>query len=110
MQFEQISPDLIEHICLCKSCRDRIYEKRKFFIMQIDDTKSDENSCESIKNSDLLAYCLPRYFDTGNYWYKQLDSSVTEHISHCKGCLQKLQLLHRAIFNIADRVNSDIST
>ena len=111
MQFESLSPRIIKRICLCEGCRNKVYEKRKAMIMKINGTaEHDEKSCASIKTSDLLVYCLPRYFDITDDWYKQLDESVTEHLRKCRVCLQKLQLLHRAIFNIAGRANSDVIT
>jgi len=110
MQFKELTPKLIRRICLCRDCHDKVYEKRKAFIMEIDDTGHDEKYCESINTTDLLVYCLPRHFELTDDWYKQLDESVTGHLRHCKTCLQKLQLLHRAIFNIADRQNSGVVT
>lgn len=111
MQFDKLSPDIIRQLCLSPACRADIYQKRGALISEIDDTKvHDQLSCESIKTSDLLAYCLPRYFDLTKNWYEQVDKTVSNHLSHCKSCLQKLQLLHRAIFNIADRENSAIVT
>jgi hypothetical protein len=108
MQFKELSPKLIRRICLCRDCHDKVYEKRKAFIMEIDDTRHDENCCDN--TTDLLVYCLPRYFDITDDWYKKINESVTEHLRHCKTCFQKLQLLHRAIFNIADRENSGVVT
>jgi len=111
MRFEDLSPKIIRRICLCRDCRDKVYKKRLACIMEIDSTaEHDSKLCASIKTSDLLSYCLPRYFDMADDWYKQLDESVTEHLRHCRVCLQKLQLLHRAIFNIADRANSGVAT
>ena len=111
MQFDQLSPEAIKHICLSKECLDMVYKKRLSMIMEINSSVEPKITvCESIETADLFAYCLPRYFDMTGGWNKELDESVAGHLCQCRVCLQKLQLLHKAVFDIADRANSSVVT
>lgn len=111
MRFSELSLETIKHMCLCQDCRKEIYETRQAIVVSLDESSQvDQSFCSSIKTADLLAYCLPRYFDLAVNWHEELDESVTNHLLQCKACLEKLQLLHEKVFGIAVGTDSDIIT
>jgi len=104
MQFEQLSPDTLKHICLCRSCRNFIYRARLELQVKAADIENlQQIPCDTVNASCLFDYVFPYGIDPSQDEYAKFRKSFTEHLCRCPKCLEKMRQLHNSIYSIADR-------
>jgi hypothetical protein len=111
--FEGIRPELLTHLCVCPTCRDRVYQYRAWLQTDLEGRGPDAERpfpCEEISESDLFDYVLPYGLDLQANPYVRFRQSFCGHIRRCPQCLAKIQQLHQQIFGIADRLDSGVMT
>jgi len=105
MYFDRVPVEILTHICLCRPCREQLYNIRQATIKKLSTSQPPHPQlCEKIDDYFLFDCCVPatRHLET--------DDRIFGHLRQCPNCLGKMQQMHRAIYNIADRPNSDVIT
>ncbi|MHC4843816.1 MAG: hypothetical protein ACYTEE_08460 [Planctomycetota bacterium] len=111
LEFDDLSEDILKHVCICSDCRSKVYHQRESFKETITGkTVSKEPACEAAAMTDIFEYCFPYGINPKSDEYARYDSTFADHITHCPSCLEKLQNLHLKINEIMERAESDIVT
>jgi hypothetical protein len=111
MIFSETGSEVLEHLCKCSLCRKLLYEKRQKICESLPkQPPSQEFPCDSVSASDIFDYCIPYGIDPADDKYAKLHKSFTSHVANCPDCLAKTQQLHKTIYNVAERAESDIVT
>ena len=104
MHYENIDTDILNHVCLCRTCRDTIYDGRQKMMVYANQTNAgDKLFCENIKHSDLFDYVLPYNFNPANDEYINFRQPLIGHLQSCPRCLEKIRQMHNSIYSIAER-------
>jgi hypothetical protein len=109
--FEGIDPEVLEHVCTCPRCRRRVYWRRQKILAgrQPGDTIAGVALCNGISTADLLEWVVP-FGRTGDGQAPAGDSAMVSHLRTCPECIERMQRLHRTIYEIAERADSGVST
>jgi len=111
MRFGQVATDTLKHICLCKNCRNSLYNAR---LTMSDKVPGSEKAagfpCKNVGAADLFVYCLPYGLDPANDEHVKFRESLTSHLRKCPNCLEKMRQLHNTLYAIAERGNSGVVT
>jgi hypothetical protein len=75
-----------------------------------ENTEHKEFDCQSVTSNDIFDYCIPYAIDPANDEYVKFRKSLTSHIIQCDDCLDKIQQLHRMIYEVIDRPESGVVT
>jgi len=111
MDFSDITVETLSHMCKCSFCRNLLYNERQKLCDSLpEDSQSQDFSCDSVLATDIFDYVLPNGFDPANDQYIKFRKSLTSHLRSCPKCLAKMQELHRTIYNIADKAESEVIT
>lgn len=111
MDFSQINANILRHYCHCPDCQNIVYQRRELLQKRLGDTPvHDQFSCEHVTPSDLFDYVIPYDIDPENDEYAKFRGSLTSHVQGCPICMKKAQELHRVIFDIINRDDSDTVT
>ena len=106
-------PEDLDHTSRCPQCRAWIYRQRARVLAGLH-AGPDGNGvllCREVSPSDIFDYVMPFGLDAAVVG--QADGrrdAVTTHVRACRRCLEKVQSLHRTIYEIADRVDSAVDT
>jgi hypothetical protein len=73
-------------------------------------TSSSEFPCESVSATDIFDYVVPYGFDPANDQYAKFRESLTSHLRTCPNCLAKMQELHKTVYGIVERPESEVIT
>jgi len=111
MDFGGISAEDLKHICKCPVCRGVCYEARQDLCDSLPEyDQSPEFPCESVAVTDIFDYVVPYGLDPISDQYAQFRESLTAHLHMCPMCLAKIQQLHKAVYAISERAESDVVT
>jgi hypothetical protein len=112
LDFEKTNADILKHICICKDCRKLVFMRREMVRngLLLSGINPGDFPCEHVRASDIFDYVIPYGFDPVNDQYSQMRQSLIAHIRTCPKCLSKMLDLHKTIFNIAERPESEIVT
>ncbi|MCH7559615.1 MAG: hypothetical protein IIB56_19490 [Planctomycetes bacterium] len=112
MIFRETSAAVLKHFCTCPNCRNALYQYRESVRTDLlhSEKAQKEFPCEEVSATDIFDYCLPYGIDPAADQYAKFRESLTLHLCSCPTCLAKMQELHRTIYNIADRAESEVVT
>lgn len=113
MSLEGVDIAFIEHVCLCPTCRGRVYEHRQ---EQLDRQRREgrdvgEHCGRELSMAELFEYvvpCGPSQTDGKRAGRESED--VGDHVWSCPRCLEQLQVLHRVVYGVLDRADSEVVT
>ncbi|MGD0573700.1 MAG: hypothetical protein ABSB11_11875 [Sedimentisphaerales bacterium] len=106
----------LRHLSLCPKCRQELYEFRQTILEQIKTLHSENETqknifpCSSVGANDVFDYCIPYGIDPASDEYAKFRKSLTTHIGCCAECMDKIQQLHKTIYDIAERPESGVTT
>ena len=112
MAFHESDERILKHFCLCKECRTALYEYRETIRKGALKEKGD-NPCymsSQISNAEIFDFVVPYGMNPLQYKNSEFQKSRISHMRRCPFCLEKMQQLHRTVFEIADRADSEIVT
>ena len=104
MRFDKLSQEELEHIWLCKKCRDLVYKKHQIMIDKL--SKSTEPLypfCNRFRDIYFFDCSLPSHDR-----YTNIQSGIFKHFRSCPRCLEKVQRFHKTIYDIAEREESGV--
>ena len=111
MVFSEVDSEVLKHLCKCPVCRELLYKERQKICEGLREAApSPEYPCESVSTTDIFDYAVPYGIDTANDRYAKFRKSFTSHAATCPMCLAKMQELHKTIYNIVERAESDVVT
>lgn len=111
MQFGQVTSDTLKHICLCKNCRNSLYNARLTMSEKVPTSEKPASfPCKTIGVADLFVYCLPYGLDPANDEHVKFRESLTSHFRKCPNCLEKMRQLYNTLYAIAERGKSGVVT
>jgi cytidine deaminase len=111
MTFRETDAEVLKHVCVCRRCRQALYEYRNAVIRDVDsEIQQSEFPCGEVSAADIFDYVVPYGFDPSANQYGKFRESLTSHLRRCPTCLAKMQQLHETVYAIADRADSEIAT
>ena len=112
MAFHETNAEILKHLCICPNCRKELYLHRENVRKELLHNSALHGGfpCESVSATDIYDYCLPYGIDPADDEYVGFRESLTSHLRGCPTCLAKVQELHLTIYNIAERVESEVVT
>ena len=112
MAFHEKNAEILKHLCICPNCRKKLYLHRENVREDLLRNSALHGGfpCESVSAADIYDYCLPYGIDPADDEYVGFRESLTSHLRECPICLAKVQELHLTIYNIAERVESEVVT
>jgi hypothetical protein len=110
--FRETNAEILKHLCTCPDCREQLYLRREAVHKKLlrDGMSQNEFPCEKVSATDIYDYCLPYGIDPADDQYIEFRESLASHLRGCPTCLARMQELHRTIYNIAERAESDVVT
>jgi len=111
MTFEDVSPEILRHLCVCPECRKLLYEDRNNRIEKLAQY-SDQSplSCDAISPADIFDYVIPYGIEPDHDPQVMFRKSLTSHLINCPRCLDRMQKLHDTVYSILERPESGIVT
>ena len=103
LDFVHINIELINHICLCPTCRQILCQERQKMIQNPSVDHLDKSfPCHKVLPKDLFDYVLPYGLCFSNDDKAAFRDSLVMHLRECPKCLGKIQDLHKVIFNMKE--------
>ncbi len=100
--FDDIDEEFLDHLCTCRQCRRLVYQHREKVLEGQAAQGGEVPACRT-SMADVFNYVVAR--DAGDE-----AGPAGSHVCGCRRCLEAVQALHRAVYSIADRGNSDVIT
>ena len=111
MTFRETDAEVLKHVCVCRRCRQALYEYRNAVIRDVgSEIQQTELPCQEVLAADIFDYVVPYGLDPIANQYAKFRESLTSHLRRCTTCLAKMQQLHETVYAIADRADSEIAT
>lgn len=112
MVFSKIDSKVLKHLCTCPDCSEMIYRHRENTLNGLLRTSLVQHDfpCDKVSAKDFFDYVIPYEIDLTNDQYAKFRESLISHLRTCPDCLDKMQELHTAIYEIYKRVESDVVT
>ncbi len=112
MDFNKINEQILKHICKCENCRQALYEHRETVRTENQHKKRAQKCsiCDKLSINDIFDYVVTYGLEPSNDQSATSRDSITQHLRYCPIGLKKIQELHRTIFHIAERAESNIVT
>ncbi len=111
MDFRETKEEVLKHVCTCPHCRKLLYKYRETFRTKyLHEKREQKFPCDKVSATDIFDYVVPYGIDPANDQYAKFRKSFTSHVATCPTCLAKMQPLHRTIYNIVERSESDVVT
>jgi hypothetical protein len=111
MVFSETDSEVLKHLCTCPICRKLVYKERQKLCDSLPEyAPSPGFPCESASASDFFDYVVPYGIDPANDQYAKFRESLTSHLRICPNCLAKMQQLHKTVYGICERAESDVVT
>jgi hypothetical protein len=111
MTFRETDAEVLKHVCVCRSCRQALYEYRNAVLRDVgSEIQQSEFPCGEVSAADIFDYVVPYGFDPSANQYGKFRESLTSHLRRCTMCLAKMQQLHETVYAIAERADSEIAT
>jgi len=102
-----IDAEILDHVCVCPPCRARLYEYREEMLAKLraDKPGAGVSACDGLCPAELFDFVLS-YGLTAT----EAESATAAHVHTCPACLEKMQSLHRTLYDITERADSDTVT
>jgi len=111
MVFRETKEEVLKHVCLCPYCRKLLHQYREAARKDcLRKEREQKFPCEEVSATDIFDYVVPYGIDPANDQYAKFRKSFTSHAATCPNCLAKMQQLHKTIYNIAEKPDSDVVT
>ncbi|MHC4693575.1 MAG: hypothetical protein ACYS67_12605 [Planctomycetota bacterium] len=111
MVFEDASPEILRHLCVCPECRQLLYEDRDNRIEKLPlDSDRSPMPCDAISPADIFDYVIPFGIEPDHDSHVMFRKSLTSHLINCPRCLDRMQKLHDTVYNVFERHESGIVT
>lgn len=111
--------DALNHVSGCPQCRSWMYHQRAKVLHEVRADSGPEGIpgpsgplvCEDILPAEFFDFVLPYRLDAeaGHKTPSRRDA-VAAHVRTCGRCREAIQGLHRAIYSIAERTDSNVQT
>lgn len=106
-------PRMLDHVSLCPDCRARLYQRRDAAMadLRTRDVRSKVLSCDEVSMADLFDFVLPFGLEAASIATTSGHrDAVATHVRTCPRCMEKVQSLHRTLYGVAERADSDVCT
>lgn len=108
--LEGLDPNVLDHFATCPDCREQVYQHRQKLIDTMGDEAADGPACcDGITTDDVFDYVVPHGL-AGRSAPEGGTRAAENHVRTCRRCLGKVQTLHLAVYRIADRADSGVTT
>ena len=109
--LERFDATMLDHLCVCPRCRNRLYQRRQRLLDKGRSGGAEPGAvgCEEISATDLFDLVVPytgRLGSDEDGWGQQCRA----HLESCPDCLEKAQQLHRTVYGVLERADSDVIT
>lgn len=110
-RFEDMTSCVLGHLCVCSRCRREVYERRQIRLVRLgyETAQAGPLHCEDISPADLFD-CVVPYGLQPAFFQTAAQRDLREHVRSCHKCLERMQQIHCAVFQIAERADSDVVT
>jgi len=109
MHFDKVDSPALNHLSTCPNCRQLVYEQRQAIRADLLSKKVlQKASCENISTADIFDCCVP--FAIAPPEHPGQKQSLNSHLRACPACLARIQQLHKTIYAIVERPDSEIVT
>ena len=113
VSLEGIDVEVLSHLCVCPRCRARLYAYREALLDRRRFKGEDPGSvfCGAITATDLFDYVVPYgRAIAGPSGGTDPDEAIALHLRACPECLEQMQSLHRTVYGVAERADSETAT
>jgi len=112
LNFQQMNVRVLKHICSCNNCREALYEHRQKTLKEHSHDKGRQECavCKQLSTSDIFDYVVPYGLDPAQKQNSASTETAGTHLANCPTALAKIQKLHRLIYKIAERDDSETIT
>lgn len=112
MAFRETNKEVLKHLCICPDCRKVLYQYRETVRKEYlhNKTEREKFPCESVSATDTFDYVVPYGLDPASNEYAKFRESLTSHLRTCPTCLAKMQQLHKTVYGIVERAESEVVT
>ncbi|MBN2132331.1 MAG: hypothetical protein JW741_22715 [Sedimentisphaerales bacterium] len=102
-----IAAEIWDHLCVCPPCRALLYEHREAVLekRQAAGPHAAVSACDGLHPADIFDCVIPFGLTAA-----ETESATAAHVWACPACLEKVQVLHRTLFDIAERADSQTVT
>lgn len=112
MAFRETDAETLKHLCVCPDCREVLYQYRETVRKEClhNEAEREKFRCEAVSASDIFDYVIPYGLDPAKDQYANFRQSLIFHMRTCPTCLDKMQQLHKTIYGISERAESEVIT
>jgi len=112
IMLSEVDSEVLRHLCICPDCRGLLYQRREMILRGLSKTDLAEKKfpCDKVSARDFFDYAVPYGLAPANDQYVKFRQSLTSHLRTCPTCLAKMQELHKTIYGICERTESDVVT
>jgi hypothetical protein len=113
LSFEGTDARSLDHVAACPQCRAQVYRRRERHWGAVHEERQprEEIACRDISTTDLFDFVVPRGVEpAGRNAADQRRRAIAAHVRVCPACLGKVQRLHRTIYGVVEREDSDTTT
>jgi hypothetical protein len=112
MAFHETNEEVLKHLSVCPDCRKVLYQYRETVRKEYlhNGAEREKFPCEAVSATDIFDYVVPYGLDPANDQYAKFRESLTSHLRICPNCLAKMQELHKTIYGICERPESEVIT
>jgi len=109
--MERVDTEILDHLCVCPRCRNRVYQQRKRLLERRSSDSSEEGAlcCVDISPAEVFDFVVP-YGGVDGSGESSWSWKCRAHLRSCPDCLKKAQQLHRTVYGIAERADSGVVT
>jgi hypothetical protein len=112
MAFHETNEEVLKHLSVCPDCRKVLYQYRETVRKEYlhNGAEREKFPCEAVSATDIFDYVVPYGLDPANDQYAKFRESLASHLRTCPNCLTKMQELHKTIYGICERPESEVIT
>lgn len=108
--LEGIDTRILNHVCLCPRCRDRLFACRqeRLDTRELEGTDRGAVSCGNVALPDIFDYVVP--YGSAAVAVPAASLPVARHVRTCPQCTERVQTLHETVYGIVERPDSETAT
>jgi hypothetical protein len=108
VSLEGLDPEISRHLCVCRTCRDAVYERRQEWLDR--QRRAGLGTAGGCRRDVSMAAVFDYVVPYGRAVRSDARDSLKAHLRSCPQCLEKLQTLHRAVYGVIERPDSKVIT